>query len=427
MILKTQKPILISLSPNVEKDDLVLVLKLLFTPWKWKRGVALERLESHFKRFLNVKHCLTFSSGRIGFLAILKSLGLEQNDEVLIQGFTCNAVVNPILWSGLKPVFVDIQEQTLNFNLKALEEKITKKTKIILVQHTFGLPCDINKISEICKKHNIILIEDCAHSLGAKHNGKPIGSFGKASFFSFGRDKIISSVYGGLVATNDDELAGKIKAFQQGFGYASRFWIFQQLLHPILNQVLIKPLYGFFELGRWILLFFQKTHILSKAVSKKEKKGERPYYLFKKMPNALAILALNQFQKLDKIIKHQKDIACLYRQGLSGLSIKHPLGIRDRIYMRYSILMKKGKTNNILKQARKQKIFLNDGWCKAVVVPIDTDQEKMGYKQGNCPVAEDVAHRIINLPTHIGITKKDAKKISNFLKKLLRSSARSQT
>ena len=416
MIFKAKKSIFISLSPNVQKDDFVLALKLLFMPWKWKKGMALERLELDFKRFLNVKHVFVFNSGRIGFLAILRALGLKRDDEVLIQGFTCNAVVNPILWSGLKPVFVDIDKQTLNFNFEELEKKITNKTQVILLQHTFGLPADIDRISAICREHNITLLEDCAHSLGAEHNGKKIGSFGKASFFSFGRDKVISSVYGGFVATNDNELAEKIKTIQENFDYPSRLWIFQQLLHPVLNELLIKPFYGFFGLGRWILLLFQKTHILSKAVSKKEKVGERAGYLFKKMPNGLAILALNQFKKLDKIIKHQKDIVFLYKQGLVDMDLDFSLDKQGRIYIRYPILVKKGETNDILKQARKQKIFLNDGWRKAVVVPLDTDQRKMGYRRGICPVAEDIANRIINLPTHIGITKENAEKIVNFLK-----------
>ena len=416
MIFKAKKSIFISLSPNVQKDDFVLALKLLFMPWKWKKGMALERLELDFKRFLNVKHVFVFNSGRIGFLAILRALGLKRDDEVLIQGFTCNAVVNPILWSGLKPVFVDIDKQTLNFNFEELEKKITNKTQVILLQHTFGLPADIDRISAICREHNITLLEDCAHSLGAEHNGKKIGSFGKASFFSFGRDKVISSVYGGFVATNDDELAKKIKTIQEDFDYPSGLWIFQQLLHPVLNELLIKPFYGFFGLGRWILLLFQKTHILSKAVSKKEKVGERAGYLFKKMPNGLAILALNQFKKLDKIIKHQKDIVFLYKQGLVDMDLDFSLDKQGRIYIRYPILVKKGETDDILKQARKQKIFLNDGWRKAVVVPLDTDQRKMGYRRGICPVAEDIANRIINLPTHIGITKENAEKIVNFLK-----------
>jgi len=416
MIFKAKKSIFISLSPNIQKDDFVLALKLLFMPWKWKKGMALERLESDFKRFLNIKHVFVFSSGRISFLAILRALGLKRDDEVLIQGLTCNAVVNPILWSGLKPVFVDIDKQTLNFDFEELEKKITNKTKVILLQHTFGLPADIDRISAICREHNIILLEDCAHSLGAEHNGKKIGSFGKASFFSFGRDKVISSVYGGFVATNDNELAEKIKTIQENFDYPSRLWIFQQLLHPVLNELLIKPFYGFFGLGRWILLLFQKTHILSKAVSKKEKVGERAGYLFKKMPNGLAILALNQFKKLDKIIKHQKDIVFLYKQGLVDMDLDFSLDKQGRIYIRYPILVKKGETDDILKQARKQKIFLNDGWRKAVVVPLDTDQRKMGYRRGICPVAEDIANRIINLPTHIGITKENAEKIVNFLK-----------
>jgi len=440
------KPIFTSLSPNTEKDDIALSLRLIIRPWIWKkfsvvprnvpRGSAInadetlnytlnyaERLEESFKRYLGVKHAFAFNSGRSGFLAILNGLGLEQGSEVLLQGFTCNAVVNPIIWSGLKPVFVDIKQDTLNIDPKDLERKISSKSRGVVVQHTFGLPAEMNEILEICKKHNLILIEDCAHSLGATYHEKAsrgnrkTGTFGKASFFSFGRDKIISSVYGGMAVTNDHELGQKIKNFQEKCDSPSNFWIFQQLLHPILCNFLIIPLYGFFGLGRWVLGGLQKIRVLSKAVHKKEKKGKQPNYIPKKMPNALAILALHQFKKLDKFISHQRKIAQFYNNNLSACRISDI--IHGRVYMRYPILIKNKNTDEILKKARKSKMFLNDGWRKSAIVPVDTDQKKMGYILGSCPVAEKVAQNILNLPTHINISQRKARKIINFLKQVL--------
>lgn len=450
------KPIFTSLSPNTEKDDIVLALRLIIRPWLWKkfgvvprnvrRGSAIntdetlnhtlnyaEQLEESFKRYLGVKYAFAFNSGRSGFLAILNALNLGQGSEILLQAFTCNAAVNPIIWSGLKPVFVDIDEQTLNINPEDLERKISAKSRAVMVQHTFGLPADLDRILKVCEKHNLILIEDCAHSLGATYQGKTlrqaqgkIGAFGKAAFFSFGRDKIISSVYGGMAVTNDDELAQKLRNFQEKCNFPSRFWIFQQLLHPILTNFLIIPLYGFFGLGRWVLLSFQKLKILSKAVHKKEKRGEKPTYIPKKMPNALAILALNQFKKLEKFISHQKEIAAFYNKNLSIHWTSHvqqgivlPKEDTERVYMRYPVLMRDHNTDEILKRARKKKIFLNDGWRKTPIVPPDTSQSKMGYTLATCPVAEKVAQNILNLPTHINISENKAQQIVNFLKQIL--------
>ena len=168
-------------------------------------------MEKEFKKYLGVKYAISFNSGRSAFLAILNSLELKNDDEILLQAFTCNAVPNPIIWAGLKPVYVDCDEKTFNIDIEDLKRKITQKSKVVIVQHTFGLPAEMDEILEICQKNNLILIEDCAHSLGAEYKGKKVGTFGKAAFFSFSRDKVISSVYGGMVATNDDEFGEKNK------------------------------------------------------------------------------------------------------------------------------------------------------------------------------------------------------------------------
>jgi dTDP-4-amino-4,6-dideoxygalactose transaminase len=402
-----------SLSPNTEIDDIVLCFKLFFQPDKWKRGQALIDLENRFKELLKVKHAFTFNSGRSAFLAILKSLNLQLGTEVLIQGFTCNALVNPILWLGLKPVFVDIDEKTLNMDVDDLETKIGPESKVVVVQHTFGFPTDLDRVQEVCQKHNLILIEDCAHSLGASYNNKKLGTFGQAAFFSFGRDKIISSVYGGMAVTNDDTLGQKIQEFQKMSDFPRGAWIFQQLLHPVLTNLIVKPLYGFWGLGRPVLIFLQKSRILSKAVTKKEKKGEKPEYIGQRMPNALAILALHQLEKLDYFLDHQKKIVSIYDKNLKRFSL--PIKIKGRIYMRYPLLLE--KPDKLLRQLRKHNMFLDDGWRRKVIVPPDTNQDKMGYTKGSCPKAEWVAERILNLPTHINISSHQAKKIVEFLNK----------
>jgi dTDP-4-amino-4,6-dideoxygalactose transaminase len=416
-MLCQDRPIFTSLSPNVEKDDLILALKLLFG--SKKRIGAAKTLENGFKEYLGVKYAFTFNSGRSAFLVILKCLNLELGSEVLIQGFTCNAVVNPILAAGLKPVFVDIDEKTLNMDANDLEKKISGKSQVVVVQHTFGLPADLDKIQLICQQRNLILIEDCAHCLGASFGGQKLGTFGKAAFFSFGRDKVISSVFGGLAATNDNELARKLKVFQENLPEPSCFWVFQQLLHPILTHFFVMPLYNLGEIGKWKLISLQKIGLLSKAVSKKEKQGELPTKSARKMPEALAIITLSQFKKLEKFIGHQRQIAEIYDKNLTGLGLALPPSAEGRIYLRYPVLLKTSSTDMILDKARKEKIFLDDGWRKTVVVPPDTNQDKMGYRAGDCPIAEKVSQKIFNLPTHINISEQKAQRIINLLKNKL--------
>jgi dTDP-4-amino-4,6-dideoxygalactose transaminase len=414
-----QKPIFISLSPNTERDDIWLALKLLFQPWKYKKAENGYRcIEKEFRKYLGVRYAFSFNSGRSAFLAILNALDFELKSEVLLQAFTCNAAVNPIIWSGLKPVFVDIERETLNIDPKDLERKITQKSKAVLVQHTFGLPSKLDEIQEICQKYNLVLIEDCAHSLGAQYHNQKVGTLGRVAFFSFGRDKVISSIYGGMAVTNDPVLAEKIKDFQEKCPLPSLFWVFQQLLHPILTNYFVMPLYGFFGAGKWLLLFLQKIKILSKAVQKAEKKGKKPGFFPKKMPQALAILALNQLRKLDRFNKHRQKIANFYYQELKNSAFILPQKDFGRIYMRYSVLVENKETDEILTKARGRKIFLDDGWRKTPIVPPDTSQEKMQYLWGSSPKAENLAKKILNLPTHINVSLKEAKRIVEFLKSL---------
>ncbi len=414
---KEKKSIFISLSPNVSKDDLNLAKSLFFSSKKNTRKEGLEILRDKMREITGITNCFLFNSGRSAFYTILKSLNYSLGDEIIVPGFTCNVLINPIISLGLRPVYVDIDENTLNVNLEDLKEKITSNTKAVVIQHTFGLPDNVLEISKICKENNIDLIEDCAHCLGAKIENKSVGSFSKASFFSFGRDKIASSVFGGVLMTNDDVLAEKIEQIYNKLPECSWFWIKQQLLHPILTEKLIKPLYGIGGFGKYPLIVLQKLHIISKGVSDKEKRGEFDINFVKKMPISLSLLALNQLEKLEESNNHRRKIAEIYYQELKGkavLTSNNP----GRVFMRFPIIVEK-ETDNILLSLRKQQIFLDDGWRKRNIVPPDTDSSKLGYVKGTCPKAEYVAKHIINLPTSINIDLEDAKTISSELKKLI--------
>ena len=401
------KPISISLSPNTEKDDVWLAFKLLFQPWRWNLTENTSRwLEEEFREYLGAKYAFAFNSGRSALMAILNSLGLEQGSEVLLQAFTCNAVPNPVIWAGLKPVFVDVNEETFNIDIEDLKRKVSPKSRAVIVQHTFGLPADMDKIVKICQENSLILIEDCAHALGAKYKGRLVGTFGKAAFFSFSRDKVISSIYGGMVTTNDDELAQKLEKYVRDIGYPSNCWIFQQLLHPVLMNWLILPTYKIF--GKYLLILFQWLQILSKAVHWKEKRGKKPGYFPKRMPNALAILALNQFKKLEKFNVHRKEIADFYSKNLGGQLNE------GSIYLRFPV--KHPKAHDIIKKAWQNNLLIGD-WYTSPIAPADTRLDKIGYVIGSCPKAEKLSKETFNLPTHINISKQDAQKIIEFLKK----------
>lgn len=418
MIFKNRfKPISISLSPNIETDDVGLVLKLIFSFWKWKKGKTIEELENKFRKYIDVKYAFSFNSGRSALYAILKALseveGLKEGDNILLQAFTCNAAVNPILWLGLNPVYVDCDEKSFNVNIDNLKSKINTKTRVLMVQHTFGLPANMDEILDIVRQNGLILIEDCAHALGAQYKNQKVGSFGKVGFFSFSRDKVISSVYGGMVITNDDILAEKLKKLQNEFGYPSYFWILQQLLHPILLNFIILPIYNFLDLGKIFLVLSQWFHILSKAVHYKEKRGIRPDYFPKALPNALALMAYNQFNKLEKFNLHRKVISDFYYQELKDTQFILPEN-NGNIFLRFAV--KHPKAHEIIYDAwHKENILLGD-WYTSVIAPDDTKLDEMHYKAGSCPTAEKLSKITLNLPTHINISIKDTQRIVNFLK-----------
>lgn len=387
------KPISISLSPNVQKDDVVLAIKLLFQPWKWRQGGAIKKFEQEFASYLGVKYAVSFNSGRSSLYAILKALNLPQGSDVSLQAFTCNAVVNPILWAGLNPVYVDCAN---DFNARGAVD---------IVQHTFGLPNE--------KALNENSIEDCAHALGAEINGRKVGTIGKVGFFSFSRDKVISSVYGGMAVTNNDEIGKKLQTLQQEFGQPSLFWVKQQLLHPILLHFIILPLYNFFDLGKMVLVASQITHILSKAVSWQEKRGLRPDYFPKALPNALAAMALNQFHKLETFNAHRKQIAEFYYQQLQGTKFVLPKK-EQNIFLRFAV--QHPNAIEILYEAWSNQNMLLGDWYRGPVDPHDTKLEEMKYIKGMCPNAEYLAKRTLNLPTHINISLKEAQRVVDFLK-----------
>lgn len=419
-MINRYKPISISLSPNVEKDDLKLALNLIIWPWLWKRGKAVKELEEIFKNYLGVRYTVSFNSGRSSLYAILKSLDLERGSTVLLQAFTCNAVPNPVLWANLEPVYVDCNKDDFNIDIEDLKKKIIENpgAKVLIIQHTFGLPANMDEVISIVRQNNLILIEDCAHSLEAEWKGQKVGTFGKAAFFSFSRDKVISSVYGGMAVTNDDLIGKELEKLQKEFGRPTNFWIFQQLLHPIFLNYVILPIYNFLDLGKIFLILSQWLGILSKAVHWKEKRGQRPDYFPRALPNALAIMALNQFNKLGKFYEHRKKLFEYYRENLKNTQFILPDENLQSKPSNLRFTVKHSKAHKIIYEAwHKQNILLGD-WYTSPIAPLDTKLDQMKYKKGSCPAAEKLAETTLNLPTHINISQKDAERIVKFLKTL---------
>ena len=167
--------------------------------------------EANFSNMFSAKRAFSFWKGRVALYVILKSLGVGEGDEVILPSYTCVMDVNTIKYLDAKPVYVDIEPDTLNMNVNLLEEKITSKTKVIIAQHTYGYVCDMDAILEIANRRNITVIEDCCPCLGSTYKGKLAGTFGKAAYFSFQWNKPYTTGLGGMAICHDDNLAESIR------------------------------------------------------------------------------------------------------------------------------------------------------------------------------------------------------------------------
>lgn len=387
-----------SLSPNTEPGDVWKAAAGIVSPWKWYHGREIEEVERWFCAYGDVARVSFFDSGRSALLAILHAFDIGESDEVIVQAFTCVAVPNSVLWAGATPVYADI-DKSLNLDVSDVEKKVTPKTKAIIVQHTFGIPANMAALTRLAKKYHLVLIEDCAHALGASYNGKKVGSEADASFYSFGRDKALSSVWGGAAMIRDTHTIPneKLKKYHERLPFPGVLWIVQQLLHPIAFAFIL-PLYAM-GVGKGILVMLQKMHLLSIPVYAMEKFGRRPRDFVRQYPNALAALLLLQLSKLDRYTGARRLIAKKYSAFLSGTDISMPSAfVPDASYLRYPVRVH--TPDAYLAKAKKQGILLGN-WYHNIIDPAGTDFRAIGYAIGSCPKAEEVSRHIINLPTRI--------------------------
>lgn len=346
------KSILIGISPNVQADDVRLALKLLFQPKRWQTGKALTDLTRTIEADFPGYHCYLMNAGRTALYLALNSLGLKPGDEVIHLAFTCEVVPEAIRLAGAVPVSVK--------NLT--KAKISSRTRAIIAQHTFGIPDDLDELSRLCRTNNLVLIEDCAHSLGAKYKGKRVGSFGEMTILTFGRDKIISSVFGGA-------LLSRRRLELPNLPLPGKSWIARQILHPILLSVAV-PTYFFG--GKYLIWLYRRLGLITLPLQALPPE---------RLPNALAAMALNQWRKLDRLNRHRQELARFYAREL-----KQPF-FSSGVYLRFPLKVPHPK--KLLLLARRHQLLLGN-WYNS---------------------------QIINLPTHIRINLADAARVVKFIKR----------
>lgn len=183
------------------------VLKALFSP----DPSALATFEKAFARYLGVRHAIGVSSGKAALALILRNCGTCPGDRVVLSSYNVPEVPAVIKALGLSMGFADIDPETFNLDPKAAQNAIDRKTKVLIVTHLYGNPADLSSLDDLAKEKRLVLIEDCAQALGARFYGRPVGTFGKAAIFSFGLMKNLNTLRGGMVVTDDDEMASRIR------------------------------------------------------------------------------------------------------------------------------------------------------------------------------------------------------------------------
>lgn len=388
-------------SPNTRAKDAWLAASLLF-----KRGdvQAVNKLEGWFKEYYQVNYAVAVDSGRSALQLALTAAGVEQGDEVILQAFTCVVVANAITNLGATPVYVDCGPDYV-LNPELLEKAVTSRTKAVIAQHTFGMPTNMTKVMGIARQHNLKVIEDCAHSLGGYHEGKLLGTFGDLAMFSFGSDKVISGVRGGMIITNEQVLGDRIQALQAKLPNFHKIKELQHLLHPIYFYV-GKKMYHW-GVGKVKLYLAKKLHLINRIIENSEKQGKVPAYFPAKLPVRLANLALNQIKHLDDWNAKRQANAAFYEAALKNKKSVQSTGTRST-WLRFPVQVADAPA--IRAKAKARQIILGD-WYTTPIAPADALPQAAKYTPGTCDLAEKLGQGIINLPTDPHLTQADLERV----------------
>ena len=363
-------------SPLITINDAKNVYKVVKSGWVSSSGKEILEFEKKLAKFVNRKFACTVSSGTAALEIAVKSLNLKKNDEVIMPAFTIISNAIAIIKNQAKPVLVDSDIKTWNIKIEDIEKKITKKTKALMIPHIYGFPCDMDKIIKLCKKYKLYLIEDAAEMIGQEYKGRPCGSFGDISTFSFYANKHITTGEGGMIFTNNFKLHNKFKLLKNlNFGKIDRF-----------NHSDISWNY--------------------------------------RLTNMQAALGLSQFKRIKKIIKKKRFIGNYYfnkfKKNNKILVQPNKLSYAKNIYWIYGIILK-----NKDKKFRKifQKKLLNKKIeTRTFFYPMhkqDIFKKKGYFKNKNYPCSEFLSSNGFYIPSGLNLTTKQLNYVANTINNLL--------
>lgn len=282
---------------NVYPGELKDIFRLLFSG-QFLRGRFVSQFEEVFGRYVGRKYAVAVSSGRFALHCLLSAFGITEGDEVILSAYNFKAVPRTIVNLGAKPVFVDVNLWSLNINPEEIENKITSRTKAIIVTHMFGYPAEIDRIQTLGQKYGIKVIEDCAHSCGTEYQGGKLGSFGDAAFFSFGIAKTLNTFGGGMITTDDGAVYEFAKSMVEGCEGTSSLAVIKECFMAYIYLFLLNSfIYLCFTFP--VLFFLNAVHFDYLGVLRSRK--SEPADKRGRLSNLQAYVGIKLLQGLDQL------------------------------------------------------------------------------------------------------------------------------
>ena len=363
--------------PLLDGNEKKYLLECIETGWISSDGPFVKKFEKKFSEFVNRKYGVALTNGSAAIDVAIESLGIVAGDEVIMPTFTIISCINQIIRVGATPVLIDSDPETWNMDVTKIETKITSRTKAIIVVHIYGLPVDMDPVLEIAKKYNLKIIEDAAEMHGQTYKGKPCGSFGDISTFSFYANKHVTKGEGGMVVTNSDQLVKDSRSLRNLCFQAEKRFVHERL--------------------GWNL----------------------------RMTNLQAALGLAQLEQLEKFVQRKRHIGNLYNELLSGLpNVTLPLPKTDyaeNIFWVYGILLNDDfdvDAEMVMGKLNKKGIGTRPFFCPMHMQPV---LKKMGLFLGeHYPVAEKLYRKGFYIPSGMALTDDQIKESALAVKEVLR-------
>lgn len=387
-------------------------------PWNYRRGPATKLLRSALTEKFGASVTL-FATGREALLALLRALDTRPGQEIIVQGYTCIVVPNAIHTAGAVPVYADIDPETLNLTVETVEKLITPRTKAVICQHTFGIPAPLKELGDLCSRHGILLIEDCAHILPDAKGPIGVGMTGDYAILSFGRDKAISGITGGAVIARDPSKSAILRELERTAVHLPYVLIFKLLEYPSRMYSIVRPLSGT-RMLKPILWILGKFGLIVRVTSNEEKKGKMSPVLHK-LPNVCASLALYSLGKLGVLNERRRTLTTFFWNHGTKHHWPIPSGLTPGLPLqKFPLFVNDAPGKRAL--LRKDNIHLDDGWTGCVICPESVSIESAGYEWGKDPMAEQACKHILSLPTHPTMTLYQAQVLARRVDELILSS-----